>query len=208
MNAVPPTVDYRAIAIDTIRQEHRALGQVLELLQHLLRDIAARHTEPDFRLFALAFYYIDDFVCRVHHPKEDQYIFAAVRRHTQDFDETLEQLQKEHLRDDETMPELYRLLVLYQAGAPGAFELLRAALDLHATMLYKHMRKEEMLLTDERLPIPAEEWRAMAEAFSANEDPLFGEKSRREFSILHRRILNLLPSKMRPAAHAAERAGE
>lgn len=195
MNTVSP--DLRRLAIDTIRQEHRSLVQVLELLRHLLRDIAAAHTAPEYHLLSLALYYIDDFPCRLHHPKEDQYLFTAIRRHTGEFDALLDELQADHARDDRAMRELYRLLVLYQAGAPRALDNLRAALDRYNDVLQGHMHKEETLLEAAADYVPDDEWRTIAEAFTADEDPLFGENRRREFSILHHRILNLLPRKMR-----------
>ena len=38
--------------VDTIKQEHRVLGHVVQVLQHTLRDIAAEHSEVDFSLLS------------------------------------------------------------------------------------------------------------------------------------------------------------
>ena len=70
----------------------------------------------------------------------------------------------------------------------GALENLRTSLDVYAEMIYEHMRKEETLLEDSRVVLPDEEWRAIAGAFRADEDPLFGTQRRREFALLHHRI--------------------
>jgi branched-chain amino acid transport system ATP-binding protein len=202
----PVAVDYRRIATDTIREEHRALGEVIELLTHLLDDIAAGHNEPEFHLLALALYYIDDFQCRLHHPKEEQHWFFAVRRRTRELDHTIAQLRSEHHTDTQTLRELHRLFVLYQAGAPDALRNLRTSLDVYAEMLREHMRKEEALLEDPRAALPEAEWRAIGEAFLADEDPLFGVRRRREFEVLHQRIVNLLPRKMRHAVRTLQPA--
>ena len=196
----------RQTAIELIKRDHRALVQVLELLRHLLRDISARHTDADFHLLSLALYYIDDFPCRVHHPKEDEYLYAAVRRNTRQLDACLEQLEAEHSADRGAVLELHRRLVLFQAGARGALENFRSEVERYATTLGEHMRREEALLDDPRLRISDAEWVAMAEAFSAEDEPLFGATPRREFAILHHRIINLLPHKMRFPGGVAGRA--
>ena len=201
-----PARDYKAIATDTIRQEHRALGEVIELLQHLLHDIAADHTTPEFHLLSLALYYIDDFQSRLHHPKEEEHLFSAVRRHTRELDHTIAQLRSEHHTDAQTIRELHRLLVMYQAGAPDALRNLCTSLDVYAEMLHEHMRREEALIDDPRAALPEAEWRAIGAAFLADEDPLFGTERRREFALLHHRIVNLLPRKMRRTA-GTPRAG-
>lgn len=195
-----PQSNPRRIAIATIKAEHRSLGEVIELLQHVLTDIALGHSTPEFELLSLALYYIDDFQCQLHHPKEDEHLFAAIRRHTRELDHAIAQLRSEHRTDEQMVRELYRLVVIYQAGAPDALENLRTSLDVYAEMMYEHMRKEETLLEDNRVVLPDEEWRAIASAFRADEDPLFGVQRRREFALLHHRIVNLLPRKMRAAA--------
>ena len=192
-----PQSNPRRIAIDTIRAEHRSLGEVIELLQQLLTDIALGHSAPEFELLSLALYYIDDFQCQLHHPKEDEYLFAAIRCHTRELDHAIALLRSEHRTDEQMVRELYRLVVMYQAGAPEALENLRTSLDVYAEMIYEHMREEETLLEDSRVVLPGEDWRAIANAFLADEDPLFGVQRRREFVLLHHRIVNLLPRKMR-----------
>lgn len=192
--------EHKRAAVETIRKEHRTLAQVLELLRDVMKQIEAGHTEPDFHLLSLALYYIDDFPCRVHHPKEDEYLFAAVRRHTHDFDRVLAELDAEHEKDAHAVLELHRLFVLFRADAPGALASFRARLEDYAQSLYDHMRKEEAFLDDPGLTLPADEWREIAEAFAAKADPLLGPKRRGEFDVLHHRIVNLLPSKMRRAA--------
>jgi hemerythrin-like domain-containing protein len=195
---------HRAAVIETIRGEHRALGEVLWLFQHLLRDIAADHAQPDFTLLCTALYYIDDFACRCHHPKEEQYLFAAIRRHAPEARTTLTALQSEHQRDDVFVRDLHRLLVLYQAGAPLALKRLIASLDIYAAMLYQHMQREEALLDAFADAVPAEEWRAVAEGFCREDEPLFGPAPQKEFEKLRARIVNMLPTKLRHRASQSD----
>jgi hemerythrin-like domain-containing protein len=208
MSISASSTDCPSAAIETIKQEHRALSQVVELLRHLLRDITSGYTEPDYQLLAIALYYIDEFPGRVHHVKEDKFLFAALQRHTEQFDPVLSRLDSEHDRDRETIRDLHRLLVLYHAGAPEALAQLRAAVEEYAATLYDHMRTEEGLLAACREHLTDDEWRAIAEAFARDKDPLVGSERRREFALLHHRIVNLLPRKMRAEALAAEDSSE
>jgi hemerythrin-like domain-containing protein len=208
MSNPAPSTDCKSAAVETIKQEHRALSQVIELLRHLLRDIASGYTEPDHQLLALALYYIDEFPGRLHHAKEDKFLFAALQRHTEQFDPLLSRLDSEHERDRDTIRDLHRLLVLYHAGAPGALGELRAAVEEYAATLYEHMRSEEGLLVACGEYLTDDEWRSISEAFARDKDPLFGTERRREFALLHHRIVNLLPRKMRVETVVAEENSE
>src|SRR5215213_568333 len=74
-------------------EEHRTLRIVLQILQRVLHDIAAFGTPPDFTLLSAVLYYLDDFPERVHHPKEDNYLFPMLRRRTRRFDATIQHLR-------------------------------------------------------------------------------------------------------------------
>lgn len=183
--------------VETIRHEHRSLGRVVEVLQALLKEIASEYTEPDFTLLGLAIYYIDEFPERLHHPKEDEFLFAALRAKAPEFAALLDELEGEHVRDAQMMGGLQRALVHYLAGAYGSLETFKTAVDAYAAFLHEHMRKEEDLLARARDCLPEAEWQRIAGAFSSNEDPLFGRGVRAEFRKLHQRIRNLLPHKLR-----------
>ncbi len=94
--------------------------------------------------------------------------------------------------------DVERMLVHYQGGAPDGAELLRSAIETYADLHWGHMRKEEQQV----LPL-VEQWlteddcQAMAAAFKANDDPLFGERPRHEFERLLRHIANLAPRRMK-----------
>lgn len=185
------------LVVETIKQEHRVLGHVVEVLQHLLRDIAAEHAEADFNLLAAALYYIDDFPERLHHPKEDEHLFKALRARSPEFDAVLNELQREHVLSAETVREMHAALVHFLAGAYGSLEAFKSRVDAYASMLGEHMRKEEDLLARACTCLPESDWRNILAAFEANEDPLLAHDVRTEFRKLYRRIQNLLPRKLR-----------
>ena len=183
-------------AVAILKAEHRALGTVVAALQRLLSDLRQGLVEPDFRLFAAMLYYIESFPERLHHPKEDQYLFRALRNRTREGWELLDELQGEHVRSGQLVSYLAQTLVRFQGGAPDGLDAFCAAVDAYAALLADHMRKEEgaiMPLADAHLT--ESDWAAMAAAFAEHRDPLFGEEAGEEMRRLHRRIANLVPRK-------------
>lgn len=185
------------VATATIKQEHHSLSLVVEVLQRLLAEVEKQHAQPDFTLFSAALYYIEDFPERCHHPKEDEYLFDALRRRTAEFNPVLDELQADHIRSGQMVAYMERALVRYQAGAADGIARFKEAVDAYAVMLRQHMQAEERLLDHARSVLTEEEWRRIAAAFDANDDPLTGANGREEFRKLYLRILNLLPRKIR-----------
>jgi hemerythrin-like domain-containing protein len=194
------------VAAATIRYEHHTLGLVVEALQRLLTDIEKQYAEPDFALFAAALYYIEDFPERCHHPKEDEYLFNALRRRTAEFNATLDELQADHIRSGRMVTYMERSLVRFQAGVADGLARFKEAVDAYVVMLRQHMHTEEIVIERARDILSGEDWQRIAEAFGANADPLFGANGREEFRKLYLRIVNMLPRKMRlhPAGDLAE----
>ncbi|HKA41698.1 MAG TPA: hemerythrin domain-containing protein [Burkholderiales bacterium] len=185
------------VAIATIRQEHRTLGAVVSALQQWLASVAAGHAEPDFAFFSAALYYINDFPERYHHPKEEEQVFATLRKRTRCLDAAIDDLHAEHVQGAQGVSCLEHALVRYQGGAPDGPAEFKGAVDAYAVMLREHMRKEEELLTQAPAWLTGEDWRNIAAAFDANNDPLYGARGTTEFGKLYVRVLNMLPSKMR-----------
>jgi len=101
--------------VSVIRAEHRSLSAVLWSLNYLAREAG---TEPDFELLSLMIDYIDLFPERLHHPKEDQYLFTALRTRTADAEPILQELTAEHARGAHMINDLRYALARYRlAGA-------------------------------------------------------------------------------------------
>ena len=73
-----------ALALAIIREEHRSLSAVIRTLRILAREVRDRGRAPDYEVFTLILDYIEGFSDRFHHPKEDEYLFAALRRRCTD----------------------------------------------------------------------------------------------------------------------------
>lgn len=184
-------------AIAAIRVEHRSLGTVVAALQRLLSDLRQDRVAPDFRLIAAMLYYIESFPERLHHPKEDKFLFGALRNRTRQDSALLDELQGEHVRSGQLMSYLAQTLVRFQGGAPDGLQSFSAAVDAYAALLGDHMRKEEgavLALADACLT--ESDWVKLATAFEENRDPLFGENVGEEMRRLRRRIASLVPRKL------------
>jgi len=181
-------------SITILKSEHRSISAVLLGLKHLAEIAQDRRVKPEFAVFRSMLRYIDEYPERLHHPKEDEHLFARLLKRWPDARALVEGLQAEHVRGAQLVRELERKLVFFEEGWPeGAVEFL-GAVDAYADFHWKHMRKEEV----EVLPLAEkhltdDDWRAIDRAFQANENPI--EKiEERDFGRLFSRIAALAPA--------------
>ena len=188
----------RDAALELLRNEHRMLARVIEALETLTAEMAEATTAPDFPLLASMLYYVAAVPEQLHHPKEDQYLFAALRMRDPSRAALIARLESEHQRSPQLIGELERALVHWLGGAPDGLEAFALLLSNFCAFHWSHMRTEEseVLPLAERV-LTDSDWTRIADAFCANEDPLFGIHRRREFERLYHRIVNLSPRKLR-----------
>ena len=138
--------------------------------------------------------YIDEYPERLHHPKEDEHLFARLVKRHPAAGRLVDELKAEHVQGARLVRELERKLVFFEEGWPeGAAEFL-GAVDAYADFHWKHMRREET----EVLPLAEkhlgeDDWRAIDRAFQANEDPI-AKIEERDFQSLFSRIATLAPA--------------
>ncbi len=84
-------------AMRILRDEHRSIAAVLQALQHLARDAVDPAVRPGFDVFRAMIHYIDTFPERLHHPKEDRYLFARLESRAPEARPLLEDLRAEHV---------------------------------------------------------------------------------------------------------------
>ena len=193
-------------ALSVIRDEHRSLVAVLQGLQFLVRDIRDRGVEPDFDLFSLIVDYIEIFPEKLHHPKENDYLFKAVRTRTAEANAVLDELEREHARCDALIHSLRHALARYRVGGAQGFEAFAAAVDDYLDFHWKHMRKEEDVVIPlaERV-LTDSDWTTIDAAFKANDDPLFGPQPKQEFRTLFQLIVTRAPAPLGVGAPAPEK---
>lgn len=179
--------------IQIIQDEHRSITAVIEGLRHVLADIDAGRMAPEFDLLDAMFRYIEAFPERLHHPKEDAFLFARLRHRRPDAAPLLDRLHAEHEQGRVKFAELKAALDEYHRDSktlPSFVERVERYSHFH----WLHMRREE----DEVLPLAAaaltaEDWAGIDAAFASNSDPVVGVAATREFRTLFRRIVSLAP---------------
>ncbi len=181
-------------AISILKSEHRSISAVLHGLKQLAKDARSATTRPRFDVFRAMLRYIDEYPERLHHPKEDEHLFARLVQRAPQAKALVDELQAEHVQGARLIRELERALVFMEDGWPVGRREFEAAAGAYAEYHWKHMRKEEeqLLPLAERHLLP-EDWKAIDEAFAANRDPIAGMRER-DFEQLFTRIANLAPA--------------
>ena len=78
-----------------IEAEHRSIESVLRGLCFYVDQTLAGKPVPEAQVFRAMLQYLDLFAERLHHPKEDQFLFARLRDRTHDADAVLGRLEQD-----------------------------------------------------------------------------------------------------------------
>jgi hemerythrin-like domain-containing protein len=181
-------------ALAAIRNEHRSIGAILHGMQYLVGEIRARKTPINPRVFSAMLYYLDTFCERMHHPKEDRYLFVPLRRFGAEAEPVVSHLEADHAEGGRALRRLEQYLVRYEEGGDREFPAFARAADEFVQDYWEHMRKEEQELFPlaEKL-LTSDDWQVADRAFAENRDPLAAERDTRDFQKLFSRIVNLAP---------------
>jgi nucleotide-binding universal stress UspA family protein/hemerythrin-like domain-containing protein len=178
-NLAPRSDEQRAIAL--LRAEHRSLAAVLHALLAQVDDTTRR---PEPALLRAMLFYIEQFPERLHHPKEEQQLFARLRQRTRACDAQLAALERQHRAGADQFAELRNHL------AGGDHDAFARAVHAFAADQWKHMRDEEtVVLPAASRHLQTDDWRAIAEAFESNADPRLDAAE--SFAALESRLLEL-----------------
>jgi hemerythrin-like domain-containing protein len=182
------------IALNIIRDEHRSIAAVLHGMKELVFRIRERGAKIDPRVFRAMLYYLDTFSERMHHPKEDQYLFAPLRRLGAGADELIAELEKEHAQGESTLRRVEQCLIRYEEGGEKEFSEFAGEVERFVEGYWDHMSKEEerVFPLAEKL-FTRSDWEAIDKAFQANTDPLANDRNERDFRKLFSRIVSLAP---------------
>ena len=182
----------KAIAI--IHDEHRSLATVISALQHLVRQAQSTQSPPDFQMLWAMLYYIESFPERLHHPKEEHYLFRLLEQRTHEIDDTLSELRQQHVEGSAQVKSLFQALRRLQAGMADNIGEFSSAVNRYAADTWRHMNLEEHVVFPTALrSLTEQDWEEIANAFGENGDPRFGAEPDAEFRDLFRRIIKLKP---------------
>jgi len=180
-------------AVSILKSEHRSISAVLHALKELARMAHDATARPRFQVLRSMVRYIDQYPEKLHHPKEDQYLFARLVARAPETRLLVEELQAEHEEGARLIRELERALLFMEEGWPVGAREFRNAVEAYAEFHWKHMRKEEQqLLPLAERHLTPEDWKAIDAAFAANRDPIAGMQER-DFEKLFSRIVALAP---------------
>jgi hemerythrin-like domain-containing protein len=181
-------------ALNIIRDEHRSIAAVLHGMQHLVRQMRERGAKIDPKVFRAMLYYLDTFSERMHHPKEDRYLFDPLRRRGAASDALIAELERSHAEGGNELRRVEQCLIRYEEGGDKEFAEFAREIDRFVEGYWEHMRKEEeqVFPLAEKLFTPGD-WEALDRAFKANTDPLSNDRDERDFRKLFSRIVSLAP---------------
>jgi hemerythrin-like domain-containing protein len=181
-------------AIAVLKSEHRSISAVLHGLKELARMAQDAKVRPHFQVLRSMLRYMDEYPERLHHPKEDEHLFARLLKRAPEAKPIIDELHAEHKKGAELIRELERALLFFEEGWPAGAREFQQTVDAYAEFNWKHMRKEEQqVLPLAERALTAEDWRAIERAFSTNVDPVAGLQER-DFEKLFSRIANLAPA--------------
>ena len=183
-----------AKTLDIIRDEHRSISAILHGMEYLVDRIRARKAKINPRVFRAMIYYLDTFSERMHHPKEDRFLFSALRNRGGEAATAVADLEREHAAGGNALRRLEQCLVRYEEGGDREFQAFADAVAKFVREYRDHMHKEESIVFPmaERL-LNAQDWQAIDRAFAENRDPLAADRDTRDFEKLFDRIVNLAP---------------
>lgn len=179
-------------ALTLISQDHSNLWRLATTIDQVASEIEdGAAVEASF--FTSVFDYIEQFVDRSHHPKEDDYLFRLLRLRSAEAAAVLDSLQTEHREGPANLAAL-RGQVSQAARGEITGAALALALRNYTLGLKTHIRTEEksVLPLARRVLLPSD-WAEINAAFLDNNDPLFGDKAKAEFRQLYHRIASLAP---------------
>jgi hemerythrin-like domain-containing protein len=181
-------------ALTVIRDEHRTIASILHGMEYLVREIRARRKKIDPQVFHAMIYYLETFAERVHHPKEDQYLFGILRHRHQEAAAIIDLLEREHAGGADLLRRLAQAMIRYEEGGDKEFSAFEREVNNFVESYRNHMRREEEQLFPIALSVLTPlDWITIDRAFDEHTDPLAAEREEKDFDKLFSRIVSLAP---------------
>lgn len=189
-------------ALKIIGQEHGNLWRLTSAIDAVADGI--RRGDPvDGEFFRAVFDYLESFVDRAHHPKEDEHLFPRLRQRDPAAAALIDRLAADHHNGPAQLAGLRTQLAAAATGGATAAAFAES-LKAYTIGLTEHIRVEEKeLLPRARAALTAADWQTIDAAFLANDDPLFGTSARAEYRALFHRLVHLAPDSVGLGGHIA-----
>ena len=180
-------------ALTIIRDEHRTIEAILHGMEYLVRETrAGRKIDP--RVLHAMLYYLDTFAERMHHPREDRYLFGIIRQRSAEAHALIAILEEEHAAGATSIRRLTQAMIRFEEGGDKEFAAFEREVHNYAAAYRNHMRREE----EQLFPLARElltpfDWVMVDAAFKEHLDPLASAREMKDFETLFNRIVNLAP---------------
>ena len=184
------------IALRIIRDEHQALAAMLRSILLLLAQHRRQGSLPDFAVLRAMLFYVDEFPEQRHHRKESELLFPKLRARSPLMRELLDRLDQDHAKGERRIRHLEHALLAFEIMGEARRQAFEEAAQAYVDFYLAHMAAEER----EILPLAMQclspdDWDELAEAFSANRDPLTGAHlPEPAYEALFTRIVNQVPA--------------
>lgn len=184
----------RHISLDIIQKEHEHLSVVIQNMLHFVRSIKNGNDKQDLKIFRTMLYYITEYPERVHHPKEDQILFAKIKERTHQLDNELDALSEQHSNGELLVHRLHDALLHYEFGGAEAFHHFHTLVEQYAHFYYAHMRtEEERILPVAKLVLNEADWKVINASFIENQKMMDETGERYNYEQLFAQINSFTP---------------
>lgn len=184
----------RTDATSIILKEHQQLMAVTGGMLQFVRRRKKGNFIPGPIVFRSLLYYIREYPEKIHHPKEERYLFARIRARTDEIDDVLDDLDRQHAESEARIEELEHALTRYELGEDSALQDLGILVERYARFCANHRRIEEEIVLPVALSVlTAEDWTEIDAAFGANRDPFEGVRLEENLDKLFHMIINIVP---------------
>ena len=178
------------LTIDTLYKDHDNLRRILCLLEQLLIDIY-RGSSESYPMIQRILIYIQDYPSRIHHPAEYA-VFSVMSKNgvsSRKFQEDVNTLMKDHTEIENIIRGAINVI------GPALVSVRPDVTDIGDKLSAVINRERSHLLFEEMNIYPyisehmgSENWEIISALIPDYEDPLFGDKVRKEYESLFKAL--------------------
>lgn len=184
----------RRSAIEVMLSEHRRLSSIVNGMLRIAGNMTSSAGSPCAMLMRAMFYYIREFPEQIHHPKEEQYLFARLRERTDEFDAVIDDLGRQHEEGELRVSALERALTRYELAGASMLPALRDEVHGYAQFYARHRNLEEsVILPAAQRYLTLTDWVEIDDAFGANRDPFESLEAEDDLDGLYKLIVQTMP---------------
>ena len=191
-------------ALSAIKDEHLSLAAVVDALGHIVQRAGLAAEPGDEQIIEAIISYLREFPERLHHPKEEAYLFQKLGVRYPERKAEICELCQQHKREKELLADLEGAFAAYRR-AHSEGEALRRAVGAFVEHVVAHIALEETaILPAARQHLKTSDWQEIATAFAESGDPRFDEVVDADFRTLFSRIVHLAST---PAEQRSSKSG-